>query len=328
VDPLSLAVFEPIPEAPPVPVGNPLTPTKVELGRMLYFDPRLSRSWLISCNTCHNLGLAGVDLLATSVGHGWQRGPRNAPTVLNAVFNVAQFWDGRAADLREQAKGPVQAGVEMHNTPDRVVQTLNSIPEYRERFALAFPDDTMPVSFENMARAIEAFEATLVTPGSRFDTFLAGKIDAFTPNEREGLALFVRKGCTGCHAGVNLGGKSYFRFGVAQHPDALILPPADKGRFAVTHAASDEYVFRTPALRNVALTPPYFHSGGVWELDRAVGVMSATQLGQALQESEVAAIAAFLGTLTGRQPVVEYPVLPAHTADTPLPEVGVEGAEQ
>lgn len=326
LEPAALEVFAPIPAQPPELADNPMSPDKTALGKALYFDPRLSRSWLISCNTCHNLALGGVDLLQTSVGHGWQRGPRNAPTVLNAVFNVAQFWDGRAKDLAEQAKGPVQAGVEMHNTPDRVVTTLRSIPEYQEWFHRAFPSDTAPVSFENMAKAIEAFEATLLTPGSRFDAFLGGNVDALSDVEREGLGLFVRKGCAGCHNGVNVGGGAYFPFGVVQRPDADILPPGDKGRYQVTRSAADEYVFRAPALRNVAITPPYFHSGAVWSLAQAVDVMGSAQLGAVLNDSETTAIVAFLATLTGRQPVVEYPVLPPQVAATPLPEVGAEGS--
>ena len=320
--PAMLEMFEPIPDDPPELADNPITAEKVELGKMLYLDPRLSQSWLISCNTCHNLGLGGVDLLETSVGHGWQRGPRNAPTVLNAVYNVAQFWDGRAADLHEQAKGPVQAAVEMNNTPERVEQTLSSIPEYVERFHAAFPDDPDPVTFENMARAIEAFEATLITPGSRFDDYLRGDEDALSLNEKEGLTLFVQKGCAACHGGVNMGGAGYYPFGVVEKPPAAILPPGDKGRFAVTQSASDEYVFKAPSLRNIALTPPYFHAGGVWDLGGAVKVMATAQLGAELTQGEQAAVVAFLQTLTGRQPRVEYPILPPHTVATPLPDVG------
>jgi cytochrome c peroxidase len=156
--------FKPVPAAAPLLKQNPATPDKVELGKMLYFDPRLSSSQIISCNTCHNVGLGGTDLLETSIGHGWQKGPRNSPTVLNAVFNVAQFWDGRAEDLASQAKGPVQASVEMNNTPENVVKTLKSIPGYQPFFAKAFPGEADPITFDNMARAIEVFEATLITP--------------------------------------------------------------------------------------------------------------------------------------------------------------------
>ena len=323
VTPASLEMFEPIPEELPMLDGNPITEEKVELGKMLYLDPRLSRSWLISCNTCHNLGLGGVDLLETSVGHGWQRGPRNAPTVLNAVYNVAQFWDGRAEDLMEQAQGPVQAAEEMANNPERVVATLKSIPDYVARFEASFPEDPEPVTFENMARAIEAFEATLSTPNAPFDEYLRGDESALTTAQKEGLALFVTKGCAGCHNGINVGGGAYFPFGVVERPDPDILPPGDKGRFAVTRSEADEYVFKSPTLRNIELTAPYFHSGAVWELDEAVGVMGSAQLGAALTTEEKEAVVAFLGALTGEQPEVTYPVLPPHTDATPRPDVRI-----
>ncbi|MDA8230541.1 MAG: cytochrome-c peroxidase [Magnetospirillum sp.] len=312
--------FQPIPTATPQIEDNPVTAAKVDLGKVLFFDPRLSVSGLVSCNTCHNLGMGGVDGEETSIGHGWQKGPRNAPTVLNAVFNVAQFWDGRAKDLKAQAKGPVQAPVEMNATPAHVESTLASMPAYVESFKKAFPGEASPVTFDNMAKAIEAFEATLTTPASRFDSYLQGKASALNAQEKEGLALFMDKGCSGCHNGVNVGGQAYFPFGVVAKPSADILPPGDKGRFNVTKSADDEYVFRVAPLRNVALTAPYFHSGKVWNLKEAVGIMAASQLGQTLSDREEDAIVAFLGTLTGKQPKVEYPILPIRSADTPLPK--------
>jgi cytochrome c peroxidase len=314
--------FEPIPVHPPELEANPVTLAKIELGKMLYFDPRLSSSWLISCNTCHNLGLGGVDLLETSIGHGWQKGPRNSPTVLNAVFNIAQFWDGRAKTLKEQAQGPVQAAVEMHSTPDRTVQTLRSIPGYVELFRRAFPGEGDAVTFDNMAKAIEAFEATLLTPESRFDRYLRGDETALQANEKKGLELFLTKGCVSCHSGVNVGGTGYFPFGVIEKPGAEVLPPNDKGRFAVTKTASDEYAFKSPSLRNIDLTPPYFHSGKVWDLKQATGIMGSAQLGIELNAQETDAIVAFMKTLTGTQPQVAYPVLPPHTDATPLPNPG------
>ena len=316
------AVFEAVPASPPVLESTPMTPEAIELGKMLYFEPRLSASWLISCNTCHNLGLGGVDLMETSIGHGWQKGPRNAPTVLNAVFNIAQFWDGRAKDLAEQAMGPVQAAVEMNSTPERAVATLRSMPGYVERFREVFPDEADPVTFENMARAIEAFEATLLTPGSPFDQYLDGDAAVLSAEQKTGLEMFLDRGCVACHGGLNLGGAGYFPFGVVEKPGADILPPEDKGRFAVTGTTSDEYVFKAPSLRNIALTPPYFHSGKVWDLEQAVGIMGSAQLGAQLGDEEVAAITAFLGALTGQQPEVDYPILPPHTDETPLPDVG------
>ena len=310
-----------IPAGTPKVQDNALTREKIALGTMLFFDPRLSASGVISCNTCHNLGTGGDDNLPTSVGHGWQKGPRNAPTVLNAVFNKAQFWDGRAEDLKAQAKGPVQAGVEMANKPETVVATLKSMPEYVERFGKAFPGDADPVTFDNMAKAIEAFESTLVTPGSPFDQWLEGNDAALTADQQKGLDLFIEKGCIGCHSGVNVGGQEYEPFGLVKKPGADILPPGDKGRFAVTKTASDEYVFRAGPLRNIALTAPYFHSGQVWDLKQAVEIMGNAQLGTDLSDQEAALIAAFLEGLTGEQPRVEYPILPVETAKTPKPRL-------
>jgi cytochrome c peroxidase len=263
-----------------------------------------------------------VDLLETSIGHGWAKGPRNSPTVLNAVFNLAQFWDGRAKDLQEQAKGPVQAAVEMNSTPDRAVSTLISMPGYVAAFERAFPTQPNPVTFDNMALAIEAFESTLLTPWSDFDRYLSGQENALDADELSGLGLFMSKGCVNCHSGVNVGGTGYFSFGVVEQPGAEILPVNDKGRFEVTKTASDEYKFKSPSLRNIELTAPYFHSGKVWDLKQAVAVMGASQLGADLNDSEVDAIVAFLRTLTGTQPKVEVPILPPHTEQTPLPESG------
>lgn len=312
-------MFKPIPRSAPALEGNKQTPAKLLLGKMLYFDPRLSSSNLISCNTCHNVGLGGGDLQETSVGHGWQKGPRNAPTVLNAVFNVAQFWDGRAKDLMEQAKGPVQASVEMNNKPERVVETLKSIPEYVSLFAKAFPGQKEPLTFDNMAKAIEVFEATLLTPDGQFDRYLKGDRKALGAREQDGLRLFMNKGCAACHSGVNVGGGGYFPFGVVEKPAGEIRPVADTGRFKVTNTASDEYVFRSPSLRNIDLTPPYFHSGKVWKLSEAVAIMGSAQLGIKLNDDEARKIVAFLGTLTGRQPKVEYPILPPNSPTTPQP---------
>ena len=269
------------------------------------------------------VGMGGDDDLPTSIGHGWQKGPRNSPTVFNAVFNAAQFWDGRAEDLAEQAKGPVQAGVEMASTPELVIETLGSMPEYVERFAQSFPDQDDPLTFDNMARAIEAFEATLVTPDSRFDKFVEGDDGALTDHEKQGLTHFIKKGCAGCHGGVNFGGQQYFPFGLVQKPGADVLPEGDKGRFEVTRTATDEYVFRASPLRNIELTAPYFHSGAVWSLEEAVSIMSSAQLGSELTDSEVDAIAAFLKTLTGEMPDIDYPKLPVSTAETPKPETMV-----
>lgn len=313
-------IFKPIPAKVSDVRGAAVSDKQAALGHQLWFDPRLSRSHVISCNTCHNLSIGGSDNVTTSIGHGWQKGPRNSPTVLNAVFNAAQFWDGRAKDLQEQAKGPVQASVEMNNSPDRVVATLKSIPEYAKAFEAAFPGQKDPVSFDNMAYALEAFEVSLITPDAPFDRYLQGEDGALSDLQKKGLALFMDTGCTACHNGVNVGGQGYFPFGVVKKPGAEVLPEGDKGRFTVTNTATDEYVFRAAPLRNVALTPPYFHSGEVWDLEQAVAIMGDSQLGRQLNDAEVQAITAFLHSLTGRQPQVAYPVLPPSTAATPKPE--------
>lgn len=318
----ALEIFQPLPSTVPAVKDNTVTKPKIELGKALFFDPRLSASGVFSCNSCHNLATGGDDNLETSIGHGWQKGPRNAPTVLNAVLNEAQFWDGRADDLKAQAKGPVQAGVEMANTPDQVVATLKSMPAYIDWFEAAFPDEADPVTFDNMAKAIEAFEATLMTPAP-FDRFLNGDDAALDELQRKGLALFIDSGCSACHAGVNVGGHGYYPFGVVERPGGDILPETDKGRFAVTATADDEYVFRAAPLRNIAITAPYFHSGRVWDLGQAVAIMGTAQLGTELQPDEVEAITAFLGSLTGEMPTIEYPILPPETAATPRPRVEV-----
>jgi cytochrome c peroxidase len=318
------AKLQPLPARAPEATGNPSSPAKVELGRMLYFDPRLSASQLISCNTCHNLSLGGADLQETSVGHGWQKGPRNAPTVLNAVFNVAQFWDGRAEDLKAQAKGPVQASVEMANRPERVVETLRSVPGYDPPFRKAFPGERDPITFDNVVKAIEVFEATLLTPDAPFDRYLRGERKALSPAEVAGLSLFLEKGCATCHDGRNVGGADYDPFGVVEAPSDEVRPPGDTGRFKVTSTAADKYVFRAAPLRNVAITQPYFHSGKVWKLLDAVRIMGSAQLGIRLTDADAALIAGFLRTLTGRQPRVENPVLPPSSDATPRPELRVE----
>ncbi len=314
-------IFKPLPKRPPILSRSPAIRSTIELGKQLFFDPRLSASYLISCNTCHNIGLGGADLQETSIGHGWQKGPRNAPTVLNAVFNIAQFWDGRAADLAAQAKGPVQASVEMNNKPERVIETLKSIPGYVSQFRKAFPGDKDPVTFDNMAKAIEAFESTLLTPDSPFDVYLSGYQKALNAEQEKGLGIFMEKGCAACHNGINVGGGGYFPFGVLEAPDAAVRPPGDLGRYKVTNTSSDKYVFKAPTLRNIGLTAPYFHSGKVWKLKDAVAVMGSSQLGIHLSSDDEEAIVAFLLSLTGNQPRVEYPILPPGTDATPLPNV-------
>lgn len=313
-------LFKPIPTSAPSLPGNSSTPAKVALGKMLYFEPRLSESHTISCNSCHMVGMGGVDLQETSLGHRWQHGGRNAPTVYNAVFDVAQFWDGRAKDLEQQAGGPLVNPVEMGTTETHVVEQLKGIPGYATAFAKAYPGASDPITFDNVRKAMAVFEATLITPNAPFDRYLAGDDKALDATRKEGLALFISKGCAACHNGINIGGGMYAPFGVVERPGAEILPPGDKGRFAVTKTVSDEYVFRVPSLRNITLTAPYFHTGKVWDLRQAIAIMGSSQLGATLTDDEVGKIQTFLGALTGEQPVVTLPILPPSVTATPRPK--------
>jgi cytochrome c peroxidase len=201
--------FQPIPTSPPELPGNPTSPAKVELSKMLYFDPRLSASHVISCNTCHSLGLGGADAEPTSIGHRWQHGGRNAPTVLNAIFNIAQFWDGRAKDLEQQAGGPMVNPLEMASPTAHVAEQLKGIPRYGDAFAKTFPGETDPITLPNVQKATAVFEATLITPNAQFDRFLRGDANALSESQKQGLALFMDKGCANCHNGVNVGGGMY-----------------------------------------------------------------------------------------------------------------------
>ncbi len=302
-------MFAPLPEIAQS-RENPVTPEKVELGKLLYFEPRLSKSALISCNSCHSLTTAGVDNLPTSVGHGWQIGGRNAPTVLNAAVLGSQFWDGRAKTVEEQAKGPITNPIEMAATEELVVKRLKSIPEYVALFKKVFPQEKDPITLDNMARAIAAFERTLMTP-SPFDTYLKGDKEALTEDARKGLKLFVKKGCVFCHNGVGVGGDSFQKFDYG----------TDQGRYTVTKDEKDKKVFRVASLRNVAITYPYFHDGSVWSLEEAVKIMARKQLGVRLEDREVKYMVAFLESLTGKRPDIIVPVLPPSTAETPRPDV-------
>jgi cytochrome c peroxidase len=313
------ALFKPIPMSPAL-TGIAASAPKVELGKMLYFDPRISASHAISCNSCHNVGLGGADAEETSIGHQWQRGGRNAPTVFNAVFNTAQFWDGRAKDLEAQAGGPMVNPIEMASPREHVSEQLTAIPGYVSAFRAAFPGEADPVTLANAQKAIAAFEATLITPNAPFDRYLRGATSALTALQADGLRLFIDKGCAGCHKGINLGGDMYAPFGVVENPGAELLPPNDKGRFTVTKSATDAYVFKVPTLRNIALTAPYFHSGRSWDLRQAVAVMGSSQLGTQLLPGETDAIVAFLDSLTGEQPKVTYPILPPSVVTTPRPQ--------
>jgi cytochrome c peroxidase len=240
--------------------------------------------------------------------------------VWNAVFNTAQFWDGRAKDLEEQAGGPMVNPAEMASPKEHLEEQLAAIPGYVAAFESAFPGEAKPLSLPNAQKAIALFEATLITPNAPFDKFLRGDASALNATQKEGLQLFMNKGCVACHSGVNVGGTMYAPFGVVEKPGADLLPPQDKGRFMVTKTAADEYVFRAPSLRNVALTAPYFHTGRAWDLRQAVGVMGSSQLGTQLSNDEIDKIVAFLQSLTGDQPKVVYPILPPSVASTPRPQ--------
>ncbi|WP_297446978.1 cytochrome-c peroxidase [Desulfurobacterium sp.] len=285
--------FSILPSTPPIPEEDPMTVEKIKLGKMLYFDPRLSRSKLISCNTCHNLSIGGDDNQKTSIGDKWQHGPRNAPTVFNAAFLRVQFWDGRASTLEEQAKGPLTAHVEMNATPEMIVERLRSIPEYKEMFKKAFPGEKNPITFTNVAKAIATYERTLITPNSPFDKYLAGDKHALSKIQVEGLKLFVDKGCVNCHRGPVLSDGLFHKFKINN----------DKGRYNVTKNPADMYKFRTPQLRNVAETAPYFHDGSVENLTQAVKIMGRKMLKVNLTNSEAYKIRKFLESLTGQVPM-------------------------
>jgi cytochrome c peroxidase len=300
---------EPLKIIPPVKVADKAL---VELGKKLYFDPRLSKSGFISCNSCHNLSMGGSDNLKTSIGHKWHQGPINAPTVLNSSLNLAQFWDGRAKDLKEQAGGPIANPGEMGYTHELAVAELQTIPGYVEEFKQVFGTDTIDI--EKVTKAIAAFEETLVTPNSRFDKWLAGDDNAITKEEREGYELFKSSGCTTCHNGEAVGGSSFQKMGVVE---PYKTANAAEGRKGVTGKDADRFNFKVPTLRNVELTYPYFHDGAAQTLNQAVETMGQIQLGKKFSPEENAKIVAFLKTLTGDQPSFQLPILPPPSDTTP-----------
>jgi cytochrome c peroxidase len=309
-------IFGTLPDEVPNP-DNPFSEAKIALGRMLYFDTRLSKNHDISCNSCHDLTRFGVDGEPTSPGHRGQRGDRNSPTVYNAALHIAQFWDGRAADVEEQAKGPVLNPVEMAMaSEDATVAVLRSIPGYDPLFRAAFPDAEDPISYDNMARAIGAFERRLMTP-SPFDAFLEAQDEALTDQEVAGLTLFMDVGCIACHNGPAFGGRAYQKLGGVSP-----YPTEDPGRFNVTGNESDRGVFKVPSLRNVAETGPYFHDGSVGRVEQAIRLMAKHQLGRTLSREELAALEAFLASLTGSVDTeyIAVPELPASGPETPAPD--------
>ena len=308
---LALAAAEPI---QPIAPASDIDLAKVELGKKLYFDPRLSKSGFISCNSCHNLSMGGTDNLPSSIGHGWQQGPINSPTVLNSSMNIAQFWDGRAKDLKEQAAGPIANPGEMAFTHSLAVGVLSSIPAYVKEFKLVFGANE--ITIDHVTDAIAEFEKTLVTPNSRFDQWLLGDENALTAQERPGYELFKSSGCVACHNGPAAGGNTFQKMGLVQ-PYQTDNPA--EGLAAVTGNDADRFKFKVPTLRNVELTYPYFHDGATNSLAEAVDIMGRLQLGREFTPEETTRIVAFLRTLTGEQPSFALPVLPPSNETTPAP---------
>jgi cytochrome c peroxidase len=309
-------ILKPLPTSAPNP-ENEATPAKVDLGRMLYYDTRLSKSQQLSCNSCHKLDAFGVDNEPTSPGHKGARGDRNSPTVYNAALHIAQFWDGRAADVEAQAKGPVLNPIEMAMADEQsVVAVLRSIPGYAAPFAAAFPGEADPISYDNMARAIGAFERNLMTPG-RLDAFMGGDYAALSEQERRGLETFFAVGCNSCHTGPTLGGQLYRKLGFV-----FAYETKDPGREKVTSDPADRHVFKVPSLRNVAKTGPWFHDGSITSLDEVVRLMGYHQVGITLEPAQIADLVAFLGALTGEVDAdyVAMPALPESGPETPKPD--------
>jgi cytochrome c peroxidase len=312
-----LALFQALPKDMSAP-ERAMEPAKVALGRKLYYDTRLSKNHDLSCNSCHQLEKYGVDGEPTSPGHKRQRGGRNSPTVYNAALHATQFWDGRAADVEAQARGPVLNPIEMA-MPDeaQVVKVLKSIPGYADEFKAAFPGQEDPISYDNMATAIGAFERGLVTP-SRWDRFLGGDDKALTEAELEGFNTFVEVGCHACHNGPAVGGASFQKLGVTSPwPNQK-----DPGRFEVTQKEEDRMSFKVPSLRNIDQTGPYFHDGATASLEEAVTLMAQHQLGKTLTAPQLQRITTWLKALTGELPkdYIAKPELPASGPETPAPD--------
>jgi cytochrome c peroxidase len=299
----------------PIEIPKNINTAQAELGKKLYFDPRLSKSGFISCNSCHNLSMGGTDNLKTSIGHNWQQGPINAPTVLNSSMNVAQFWDGRAADLKAQAGGPIANPGEMAFTHELAIKVLASIPQYVDEFKKVFDKDQ--ITIDEVTQAIAEFEKTLVTPNSRFDKWLKGEKTALNAEELAGYELFKNSGCVACHNGEAVGGNSFQKMGAVEPYQTK--NPAE-GLKGVTGKDEDRFKFKVPTLRNVELTYPYFHDGEAATLSDAVEIMGRIQLGKKFTDEETTKIVAFLKTLTGDQPSFALPILPPSTDKTPRPE--------
>ncbi len=298
----------------PIKAVAPKNAGMMELGKKLFFDPRLSKSGFISCNSCHNLSMGGTDNIKTSIGHNWQQGPINAPTVLNSSMNLAQFWDGRAKDLKEQAEKPIPNPGEMALPHEIAVDVLRSIPQYRRLFQQVFGPSQINIGM--VTDAIAAFEETLVTPDSRFDKWLRGEKKAISQTEHEGYKLFKDSGCAACHHGTAVGGTSFQKMGIVK---PYKTTSKEVGRIGVTGKDTDRFVFKVPTLRNIELTYPYFHDGAVDTLEEAVDTMGRIQLGREFSKEDNSKIVAFLKTLTGKQPDFKLPILPPSSNSTPRP---------
>ena len=284
--------FEPLPASI---IDEKKNAALIALGKKLYLDPKLSVNDTISCNSCHQLNNFGVDSQPTSPGHEGKRGGRNSPTTFNAALHIAQFWDGRAKDVEEQALGPILNPIEMGMPSEAaVVDKLKKIDEYKAMFAEAFKDEKDPIQYKNVGKAIGAFERTLITP-SRFDDFLKGDENALNDAEKRGLQKFVHMGCANCHNGVAIGGNSYKKIGLVEE-----YKTSDEGRFAVTGLETDKKVFKVPSLRNITKTAPYFHDGSVKTLDEAIEEMAEHQLGRKVGPGFIEDVKAFLGALTAK----------------------------
>ncbi len=312
------SAWEALPTEAPAPADNATTAAKVELGQMLYHDPRLSSTGTVSCSSCHNTMLGGEDNRPNSMGVNGQTGGRSAPTVWNSAFNTVQFWDGRAASLEAQAAGPVTNPIEMGmKSWDDVVARLQAIEGYQKAFEQAFGKDT--ISKENATKAIAAYERTLITPNSPYDRYVSGDKSALSAQQVRGMEKVEELGCTHCHSGPAFNGPGMFQkfpvipngYWEAQHHFSK-----DKGLAEVSKNPADEHLFKVPTLRNIALTAPYFHNGSVKTLDKAVTLMAKLQLGKDLTKEEVADIVAFLDGLTGEFPKQKMPVLPATPGST------------
>jgi len=324
------ADWQALPDTAPAPADNPTTEAKVELGKMLYMDPRFSSTGTVSCNSCHNIMEGGEDSRSVSMGVHGKTGGRNAPTVWNSAFHSVQFWDGRAASLEDQAKGPVANPVEMGMSDvETAMERVRAIPGYKPWFDKAFGADSMTV--ENAAKAVAAFERTLITPNSPYDRYVKGDKGAMTEQQVRGMNAFAEAGCAGCHSGVAFNGPEmkpgegfYAKFPTFTDNTyvARYKLAEDKGRQEVTGNTADENMFRVQTLRNITDTAPYFHNGAVETLDEAVRVMGKTQLNKDLGDDQVSDIVAFLETLTGEFPAsyVAKPELPPSGPDTPAPD--------